>query len=106
MIHLFPFFVRIRAARLDNYVETLTGIHKSFDLPYPAVNQLSSAPLSPKPWVRHGENKHFLRGGGALGYLFPSLPPPRFWSEDVNICNNKLSWYAPEFQIPLSPPPV
>lgn len=45
---------RIRAARLDNYVETLTSIHKSFDLPYPAVNQLSSAPLSPKPWIRHG----------------------------------------------------
>ena len=95
MIHLFPFFVRIRAARLDNYVETLTSIHKSFDLPYPAVNQLSSAPLSPKPWIRHGENKNFLRSGGARGYLFPSLPPslppPRFWSVEVNICNNKSS---------------
>lgn len=45
---------RNRAARVDNYVETLTSIHKSFDLPYPAVNQLSSAPLSPKPWIRNG----------------------------------------------------
>ena len=59
MTHLFSFFARNRAARVDNYVETLTSIHKSFDLPYPAVNQLSSAPLSPKPWIRNGENETF-----------------------------------------------
>lgn len=50
----FPF--RNRAARVDDYVETLKSIHKSFNLPYPAVNQMTlSAPLSPKTYARHGE---------------------------------------------------
>jgi len=44
-----------RAARVDDYIETLTSIHRNFDLPYPAVNQLTTGPLSPKPWSRYGE---------------------------------------------------
>ena len=49
------FLCRNRAARVDDYIETLTTIHRNFDLPYPAVNQLTTGPLSPKPWSRHGE---------------------------------------------------
>lgn len=46
---------RNRAARVDDYVETLKNVHKTFGLPYPAVNQLtSSAPLSPKSDTRYG----------------------------------------------------
>ncbi|KAK2569545.1 Guanine nucleotide exchange factor subunit RIC1 [Acropora cervicornis] len=42
---------RNRAARVDDYIETLQSIHKNFSLPYPAVNQISSSiPFSPKAY--------------------------------------------------------
>ncbi|XP_029180425.2 guanine nucleotide exchange factor subunit RIC1-like [Acropora millepora] len=42
---------RNRAARVDDYIETLQSIHKNFNLPYPAVNQISSSiPFSPKAY--------------------------------------------------------
>lgn len=44
-------FFRNRAARVDDYIETLQSIHKNFNLPYPAVNQISSSfPFSPKAY--------------------------------------------------------
>ena len=49
----FPY--RNRAARVEDYIETLKNVHNTFGLPYPAVSQQSlSAPLSPKSDTRHG----------------------------------------------------
>ncbi|KAJ7378641.1 WD40 repeat protein [Desmophyllum pertusum] len=56
-----------RAARVDDYIETLTSIHRNFDLPYPAVNQLTSAPLSPKPWNRYGRLSSVSSSSSARG---------------------------------------
>ena len=55
MLSIMFCFCRNRAARVDDYIETLTSIHRNFDLPYPAVNQLTTGPLSPKAWSRYGE---------------------------------------------------
>ncbi|XP_078352736.1 guanine nucleotide exchange factor subunit RIC1-like isoform X2 [Oculina patagonica] len=56
-----------RAARVDDYIETLTSIHRNFDLPYPAVNQLASGPMSPKLWSRYGRLSSVSSSGSAGG---------------------------------------
>ena len=41
------------SACVEDYIETLKNVHNTFGLPYPAVSQQSSAPLSPKSDTRH-----------------------------------------------------
>ena len=76
-------FFRNRAARVDDYIETLQSIHKNFSLPYPAVNQISSSfPLSPKVY-RQGKISRSLTSGQSYLFFF-------FFFLQIIYCNNLL----------------
>lgn len=67
---LVPWFYkeRHRAARVEDYVETLQSTHKHFSLPYPAVNQMtSSVPFSPKVLSRCGRNSSVSSSNSTVG---------------------------------------